>query len=183
MTTHSEQRQFQPVPARPEVPLLKPEVPLLKKVFGSFPTGVTALCGSVDKRPVGMAASSFTGVSLDPPLVSVCIANGSATWGRLRCSAWLGISVLSEHHGATCRQLAGAADQRFHGIAWERAQSGAVFIRGAAAWLECSLEREMPAGDHRITLLRISALGSEPGTEPLVFHTSGFRRLEGLGVR
>ena len=66
----------------------------LRRVFGAFPTGVTALAALVDGEPVGMAASSFVAVSLDPPLVSFCPAISSKTWPRLRRAARLGISVL-----------------------------------------------------------------------------------------
>jgi flavin reductase (DIM6/NTAB) family NADH-FMN oxidoreductase RutF len=53
---------------------------LLRQAFGCFPSGVTAFCGLLDGVAVGMAASSFTWVSLDPALVSVCVANSSTTW-------------------------------------------------------------------------------------------------------
>jgi flavin reductase (DIM6/NTAB) family NADH-FMN oxidoreductase RutF len=170
MTTYGDQRWSGPLQSRPGVPVLK-------RTFGSFPTGVTAVCGSIDGRPVGMTASSFTSVSMDPPLVSVCISNDSATWPVMRRSAGLGISVLSEQHSAACRQLAGRSEDRFIGIAWAQVPSGAVFIRGATAWMDCTLEREVPAGDHRIALLRIHAAESDPEAAPLVFHASGFRRL------
>src|SRR3546814_7956938 len=56
----------------------------LRAAFGCFPSGITAVCALIDGKPVGMAASSFTSVSLDPPLVSVCIQNRSKTWRQLR---------------------------------------------------------------------------------------------------
>ena len=56
---------------------------LLRQAFGCFPSGVTAFCGMLGGVPEGMAASSFTSVSLDPALVSVCVANTSSTWPRL----------------------------------------------------------------------------------------------------
>jgi flavin reductase (DIM6/NTAB) family NADH-FMN oxidoreductase RutF len=57
---------------------------LLRSVFGCFPSGVTAVCAEVDGALIGMAASSFTSVSLSPPLVSVCVQNSSKTWPVLR---------------------------------------------------------------------------------------------------
>jgi flavin reductase (DIM6/NTAB) family NADH-FMN oxidoreductase RutF len=150
----------------------------LRQLFGCFPSGVTAVCGLVGAEPVGMVASSFTSVSLDPPLVSVCMANTSTTWPRLRTLDRLGLSVLGAEHGAACRQLAavGGAD-RFAGIEVDLTEAGAVLIRGAAAWLECALVDEVPAGDHSIVLLRIEDAHYDPGTPPLVFHGSRFRRL------
>jgi flavin reductase (DIM6/NTAB) family NADH-FMN oxidoreductase RutF len=70
----------------------------LRRVFGCFPSGVIAVCASIDGEPVGMAASSFTTVSVAPPLVSICVQNTSTTWPRLRECERLGVSVLAEHH-------------------------------------------------------------------------------------
>jgi len=68
---------------------------LLRQAFGCFPTGVTAFCGLADGRPEGFAASSFTSVSLEPALVSICVANTSETWPKLARMKRLGISVLA----------------------------------------------------------------------------------------
>lgn len=150
----------------------------LRRAFSCFPSGVTAVCGLVDDEPVGMAASSFTSVSLDPPLVLVCVANDSSTWARLRTAGRLGVSVLSVEQGAGCLQLAARAGDRFAGLSWTSTARGAVAIADAAAWLECDLESELDAGDHTVVLLRIRHLEADPDIDPLVFHRSGFRRLE-----
>jgi flavin reductase (DIM6/NTAB) family NADH-FMN oxidoreductase RutF len=149
----------------------------LRAVFGAFPTGVTALAALVDGKPVGVAASSFTSVSLTPPLVSVCMAHSSSTWPALRRAERLGISVLSTDHEAVCRQLAGPADKRFARVDWRATPDGAVLLDGASAWFECSLEQVVRAGDHDIVVLRVHDLHAEPAVEPLVFHGSLFRSL------
>jgi len=68
---------------------------LLRQAFGCFPSGVTAFCGMINRKPEGMAASSFTSVSIDPALVSVCVAHTSSTWPKLAGLPALGLSVLS----------------------------------------------------------------------------------------
>lgn len=150
----------------------------LRRVLGAFPTGVTALAALVEETPVGMAANSFTSVSLDPPLVSVCVATNSRTWPRLRSATRLGVSVLGHEQETASRNLASrdAAD-RFAGLRWRTNEDGAVFLEGASAWLECSAEREIRAGDHDIVLLRVHRLGTEPAIPPLIFHGSRYRRL------
>jgi flavin reductase (DIM6/NTAB) family NADH-FMN oxidoreductase RutF len=150
---------------------------VLRRTFGCFPSGVTAVCGITADGPVGMAVSSFTSVSLDPPLASVCVANGSRTWARLRKLGRLGVSVLNEEQHTACRQLSALDEDRFAGVRWFETSSGAVLIHGAAASLECELDGELPAGDHQIALLRIHAVQSAPEVAPLVFHGSRFRRL------
>lgn len=88
----------------------------LREVFGIFPSGVVAVAALVDGAPVGLAASSFTSVSLDPPLVSFSIANTSKTWPDLRRAEHLGVTILADHHSTVACQLAGAVSQRFDGL-------------------------------------------------------------------
>jgi flavin reductase (DIM6/NTAB) family NADH-FMN oxidoreductase RutF len=151
----------------------------LRRTFSCFPSGVTALCTLIDGLPVGMAASSFCSVSLDPPLVLVCVAQTSATWLRLRMASRLGISVLSRGHDNIVRQLAGPAAARFDGVAWTTTEAGAVLLERSAAWLECELEQEVEAGDHHIAVLGVRAAMRARESEPLVFHESRFRAFAG----
>src|SRR5271170_5885801 len=78
----------------------------LRRLYGWFPTGVTAICAIKDGVPIGMAATAFTAVSLDPQLVSVCVQNSSTTWPKLRSADRLGISVLAEDQHRECQNLA-----------------------------------------------------------------------------
>jgi flavin reductase (DIM6/NTAB) family NADH-FMN oxidoreductase RutF len=152
----------------------------LRRAFGCFPSGVIALCAMLDGQPVGMAASSFTPVSLDPPLVSICIQNGSTTWPRLRQCARLGVSVLAEGHDKACLSLSRKEGDRFAGVSWLELASGGVIVKGASAWLNCRLYDEIPAGDHHLALLEIRGLQVDLGATPLVYlpsHGSRFRRL------
>lgn len=149
----------------------------LRRVFGAFPTGVTAIAALVDGAPVGMAVGSFTSVSLDPPLASVCVATTSETWPALRGATRLGVSVLSHRQEAASRRLASRGIDRFAGLNWHSTEDGAVLLEHSSAWFDCSIEREVPAGDHEIVLLRVHRLGTDPRTPPLVFHGSRYRRL------
>ncbi|NYG57181.1 flavin reductase (DIM6/NTAB) family NADH-FMN oxidoreductase RutF [Nocardioides daedukensis] len=152
----------------------------LRAAFGCFPSGITAVCALIDGEPVGMAASSFTCVSLDPPLVSVCIQNRSKTWRQLRSVLRMGVSVMASGQDLECRQLARPEGDRFEGVAWEHDESGSIFLDGAAAWLNCGIHTVVPAGDHAIVLLRVHELGFDANVEPLVFHGSRFRTLAGV---
>ncbi|MFV8315346.1 flavin reductase family protein [Mycobacterium sp. 23] len=149
----------------------------LRRAFGCFPSGVVAVCALLDGVPIGMAASSFTAVSLDPPLVSVCIQHSSTTWPRLRERPYLGVSVLAEGHDAACISLSRKAGDRFAGVTWTERPGGAVVVHGSTAQLDCRLRDEIPAGDHLIALLEICSLQADPDAPPLVFHGSRFHRL------
>lgn len=149
----------------------------LRRVLGAFPTGVTALAAVIDGVPVGMAANSFTSVSLEPPLVSVCVATASETWRTLRRAARLGVSVLSHEQEAASRRLASRGIDRFAELSWHTTEDGAILLDHASAWFDCSIEREIRAGDHEIVLLAVHGLGTDPQIPPLVFHGSRYRRL------
>jgi len=149
----------------------------LRRVLAAFPTGVTALAALVDDVPVGMAANSFTSVSLDPPLVSVCVATTSTTWPVLRRATRIGVSVLSHEQESASRSLAKRGIDRFADVSWHNSDDGAILLDGATAWFDCSVEREIRAGDHEIVLLSVHGLGTDPQTPPLVFHGSRYRRL------
>lgn len=153
----------------------------LRQAFGVFPSGVVAVAAEVDGTLVGLAASSFTSVSLDPPLVSFSVARTSRTWPDLRRADHLGLTVLADHHDQVCRQLAGPVDQRFDGVPVSLTDHGAVLLDEGLARFECSIYREVEAGDHVLVLLRLHGVehdgdDSRPGS-PLVFHRSGFGRL------
>jgi flavin reductase (DIM6/NTAB) family NADH-FMN oxidoreductase RutF len=131
----------------------------------------------VDGAPVGMPASTFVGVSLDPPLVSVCVRSESGTWPKLRLRSQLGISVLASNHEVACRALADRQGDRFKDLAWRAGPGDAVFIEDAVACLSCDLYAELPAGDHIIALLLITGVQADSTGEPLVFHRSQYRSL------
>jgi flavin reductase (DIM6/NTAB) family NADH-FMN oxidoreductase RutF len=150
----------------------------LRQAFGAFPSGVVAVAAQVDGVMVGMAASSFTSVSLEPALVSFSVANTSATWPVLRRSERLGISVLSDHHGDVCRQLAGPADARFTDLQVRATSEGAVVLDDAATTYQGRVREEIEAGDHTIVLLELDEVHDRAGS-PLVFHRSGFKQIDG----
>lgn len=151
---------------------------LLKRAFGSFPSGVVALCSLVDGESVGMVASSFTSVSISPPLVSICIQSTSRTWIKLREAGRIGISCLAADQDRACRQLAAKDGDRFAGLDWRASPDGAIYLEGATALFDCTLLREIPAGDHEIALFDILAVAVDAAREPLVFHASMFRVFE-----
>jgi flavin reductase (DIM6/NTAB) family NADH-FMN oxidoreductase RutF len=156
----------------------------LRAAFGVFPSGVVAVAAEVDGELFGLAASSFTSVSLAPPLVSFSVANTSKTWPDLRRADHLGLTVLADHHGEVCRQLAGPVDQRFDDVTVSATDEGAVTLDEGLARFDCTIHREVRAGDHTIVILALHAVEHVVDgvdgvdlSKPLVFHRSGFGRL------
>lgn len=149
----------------------------LREAFGHFPTGVIAIAAEVDGQLVGLAASTFVPVSLDPPLVSFCVQNTSTTWPKLKDLPFLGISVLGESHDAAAKTLAAKTGDRFAGLETSSTDRGAVFIHGTSVWLESAIEQLVLAGDHTIVVLRVHDIAVNDAVAPIVFHRSTFRRL------
>jgi flavin reductase (DIM6/NTAB) family NADH-FMN oxidoreductase RutF len=149
----------------------------LRQAFGRFPSGVVAVCAQRAGAPVGMLVSSFTSVSLDPPLASICVMETSRSWSQLREVPRLGISILGDGHEDLCRQFS-SPQHRFSGVDFTTTPEGAVLLPEASAWLECSIYDEITAGDHTIVLMRIEALDADTAVSaPLVFCQSRYHRL------
>lgn len=149
----------------------------LREAFGHIPAGVVAIAAHSDGVRLGMAASTFVPVSLDPPLVSFCVQNSSQTWPKLAQLPTLGISVLGESHDDAARTLAARTGDRFAGLSTVASGSGAVFVDGTCLWLEGAVAQLVPAGDHTIVILRVLDITTHADVAPMVFHRSGFRRL------
>jgi flavin reductase (DIM6/NTAB) family NADH-FMN oxidoreductase RutF len=153
------------------------ETNALRRAYGTFPSGVTAVCALREGAPVGIVASTFVAVSMDPPLVSICVQHTSTTWPLLAGLPRLGLSVLGATHGAACRQIAAKTGNRFEGIDYTVTDEGAVLLHEAAAWLDCSIDTVFPAGDHDLVLLRVQRLQTHDDITPLIFHGSRLHTL------
>lgn len=152
----------------------------LREAFGHVPSGVAALCTLVDGAPQGIVASTFTvGVSLDPPLAMFAVQKSSRTWPLIRAGGQIGVSVLAAGQAEACRQIASKSADRFAGIGLTATERGALFLSDAGLWLDCSVETEVPAGDHTVVLLRVHghSVGDNSG-DPLIFQGSEFRSLQ-----
>ncbi|TJY66222.1 flavin reductase family protein [Arthrobacter sp. CAU 1506] len=151
---------------------------LIRSVFGCFPTGVAAVTAVTEDGPAVLVASSFqVGISLDPPLVLFAVQHTSTSWPRIRRAERIGVSVLSAAHKENALMLSRRGADRFAGVETVTSPTGAIFIRGASAWLETSIFSEIPAGDHDVVLLRAHGIGMKPERDPLIWLGSSFRAL------
>ncbi|MEU0990961.1 flavin reductase family protein [Streptomyces sp. NPDC005953] len=148
----------------------------LRSVLGRFATGVIAVAAQdpVSGQRSGLAANSFSSVSLDPPLVSFCVAHTSTSWPALRSAGLLGISILRADQREAAARLAQRGGDKFRDLPWDRSPGGAPVLAGALAWLECAIEAEHPAGDHVIVVCRVLTLDASGEGEPLLFFRGAF---------
>lgn len=166
--------------AWPEADLQDPSV--LRHAFSMFPSGLVAVCAMVGDVPVGMVAASFTSVSLNPPLVSVCIDKTSQTWTQLANSERVGLSVLGAGQEIHVKKLAARGGDRFADLDWVSTPQDAVLVRGGTLWLDCVPHERFEAGDHIIALFEIVQLWVDESEMPLVFQHSRFGSLQAAPI-
>ncbi len=159
-----------------EAPDIDPAV--FRQVLGHFPTGVTIVTATADRRPVGLAVGSFTSVSLEPPLVAFCPANTSSSWPHIEQAGKFCVNVLAADQEGLCRHFAGKSDDKFAGIGWKTSPLGSPILDGVLAWIDCEIEAVHPGGDHVIVLGRVHDLEVAHQGGPLVFFRGGYGRFE-----
>lgn len=146
-----------------------------RDVLGHFPTGVCIVTAiGADGEPVGMTVGSFASVSLDPPLVAFFPDRGSTTFPRIRGAGSFCVNVLAASQEPVCRTFASRGADKFAGVGWRPAPSGAPVLDGAVAWIDCVPETVAEAGDHFVFMGRVQALEVENPTLPLLFFQGGY---------
>jgi len=138
-----------------------------RRALGSFLTGVTIVT-TIDETgdPRGFTANSFTSVSLEPPLVLVCIAKKALGHQAFSTSRGFAINILSEAQKAASGIFASKAPDKFASVAWQPGQTGNPLIEGSVAVFDCGMEQLVDAGDHSILIGRVHAF-TYNGAQPL----------------
>ena len=156
-----------------------------RHVLGHVPTGVVVVTAlDAGGKPIGMTIGSFTSVSLDPPLVAFLPTSRSRTFAALQQAQAMVINVLGADQEDVCRRFATAGEDRFSGIGWRPASSGAPILDGVVAWIHAELVESHPAGDHVIALCAVRELAIGSTDLPLLFFQGGYGRFtpSSLGV-
>lgn len=154
-----------------------------KACLGRFASGVTVLTVAGEAGDHGMTASAFSSVSLDPPLVLVCVGNGKDTHARVRAAGGFAINVLSDSQVSVSNRFAGWWPQggsKWADLVIDRAPvSRAAWIGGCLVNLDCRLHAAHESGDHTIFVGRIEhARLAEPtaaGLAPLLYFQGSYR--------
>ena len=137
-----------------------------RKAMGHFATGVTVVTArDGDGRPVGLTVNAFTSVSLDPPLILVCIHKKAESHEPILESGFFAVNILSRDQETLAITFArGEASKRFENLEIFDGPKGCPLLPGVLAWLECRVHRVYPGGDHSIIVaevLECEGLGGE----------------------
>lgn len=136
---------------------------VLRHAFGTFMTGVTVVTTRTEAGdPLGFTANSFTSVSLDPPLVLVCLANRSNNYDAFSKGRGFAVNILSEGQKEISNTFARPSDDRFAAVDWQDGPHGGPIIDGVSAWFDCSLFKTVEAGDHVILVGKIEGFDANP---------------------
>ena len=142
-----------------------------------FASGVTVLTTrSADGRDLGMTATAFSALSLDPPLVLVCIDRAASIAPSLEGATHLAIHVLEARQEALARQFALKEGDRFEGVAITRGGGGVPLLPGALVRLECRIVERHPGGDHLVVVAEVLAAELADG-DPLLYFRGRYSRL------
>jgi len=128
----------------------------LRRAFATFATGVTVVTArGPGAEPVGFTANSFSSVSLDPPLLLVCVANGMRSFPVFQATPAFAVNILAEDQQETSRTFAARGADRFAAVQWRAGETGSPLLDGVVAWFDCRAHEVVAAGDHAILIGRI----------------------------
>ncbi|MGJ5819092.1 flavin reductase family protein [Paludibaculum fermentans] len=157
---------------------LKLDPNLFRRACGAFATGITvATVLGRDGKPHGLTANSFSSVSLDPPLVLICVAHKAATHGPFASAHSFVINILGSNQKDLSVRFASSHPNRFEGLDWTLGEVGAPVLSNSLAVIQCHTKRKIAAGDHTIFLGEVRHAEVREG-KPLLYFAGNY-----LGTR
>ncbi len=150
---------------------------LFRAVLGRFASGVTIVT-TVDRdgRDQGMTVSAFSSLSLDPPLVLVCIDHGASLWPVLETANHFAINILASGQEALSRRFSSREGERFEGIGFSRGSTGVALLDDTLAAVECTITARIAQGDHSILVGSVD-YGIARDLQPLLYYRGGYASL------
>ena len=150
-----------------------------RRIMRHYPTGVTVVTAlNGDGTPFGLTANSVTSVSLDPPLLLVCVSERSSSLGAILSSGAFAVNVLGSAAASTAKRFAEIdTDRRFEGVPYTLEDGGSPILDDVVAWMSCSVYRTFEAGDHLILVGHVRE-ADVSGGDPLLFFRGRYRSLD-----
>ncbi|PIC98273.1 flavin reductase family protein [Sporosarcina sp. P29] len=141
-----------------------------RNTLGNFATGVTVITTTTDKgEKIGLTANAFSSVSLDPPLVLVCIDKKSSSLQTLKKDIPFAINILQKEQEEDCWRFAKRADDKFSGASYTLSEDRVPLLNGNLATIECNVAEVIEGGDHYIVTGHVKNVSYDATAEPLLF--------------
>jgi len=150
----------------------------LRDALGCFATGVTVVtCLDEEGDPAGITVNSFTSVSLDPPLLLVCIHKQAASAAALTGTASFAVNVLQTGQQPASITFSTRRDDRFGETPWSCGEAGAPILKDSLGVFECERFALYDGGDHHILVGQVVKASFDSSLDPLLFFRGTYRRL------
>lgn len=160
-----------------------PDTGALRDALGTFATGVTIVTAVMPTgEPIGFTANSFTSVSLDPPLILVCIAKSAAGYNAFTSTGAFCVNVLAHHQRDLSGTFARRGVDKFEDVSWHQADTGSPILSGSAGYFDCETYQVVEAGDHAILIGRVVGFDANDDA-PLCYHRGKYAGLEPTALR
>jgi 3-hydroxy-9,10-secoandrosta-1,3,5(10)-triene-9,17-dione monooxygenase reductase component len=170
-----------PIPDDPEAAA---RARTFRDVLGLFCSGVTVITSVSDGEPVGMTCQSFSSVSLEPPLIMFSPAKTSRAWPLMQRAGFFCVNILADDQAELSNGMATKGDEKFNGVDWRTATTGAPLIAGVLGYVDCTVQQVIEAGDHYVVIGAVRELGfgdgaeGDPKVDPLLFFKGRYTRPE-----
>lgn len=151
-----------------------------KEVMAHWATGVTVVTTLVAGQPVGITVSSFASVSLEPPQILICINKRLQSNESILQNGFFAVNILGatqQEWGLIFAGMQPTVADRFAGIAWETAETGAPILPGVLGWFDCRVHHAYDGGDHTIFVGDVLASGAQREGTPLLYYNRNWRQL------
>jgi flavin reductase (DIM6/NTAB) family NADH-FMN oxidoreductase RutF len=154
-----------------------------KQVLSHWASGVAVVTTLYEQTPIGVTVSAFSSVSVEPPLILVCLAQKLFTHQVIASSGVFAVNILSAHQAELGKRFAGVYPQvtdRFAGLETTQAVTGCPILAEAAAWLDCRVRHSCAGGDHTIFVGEVLAASASEAHAPLLYFHRQWGRFEAL---
>lgn len=148
-----------------------------RQAMGYFASGVTVITTEHEGQRHGVTVSSFTSLSLEPPLVLICLDTSLRTHEAIVGAKGFVVNMLEQRQEHLSRCFASTSDDKFTGIGWRRGQLGLPVLNDVLAVVECRLHSTLPGGDHTIFIGEVQHAEVSEGS-PLLYYRRGYRELK-----
>ena len=150
----------------------------LRDALGCFATGVTVVtCLTEGGTPAGLTVNSFTSVSLDPPLLLVCLAKNAASAGPLVAASHFAVNVLQTGQQPASIRFSTRDEDRFGTTPWSCGEAGAPILKDSLGVFECQRRAVHDGGDHHILVGEVVKASFDAAVDPLLYFRGRYRRL------
>jgi flavin reductase (DIM6/NTAB) family NADH-FMN oxidoreductase RutF len=163
--------------------LQKPDAEQLRAAMRGWSAGVTVVTATFEGQAHGMTVNSFTSISLDPPMITICLHGSTRTHEMVLKSGVFGLTILSNEQSSISDLFAGRRPEitdRFAGLKTEILVTGSPLIVGGLSWLDCQVAQTLEVGPNTLFISEVVAARAGDAGEPLIYHNRKYWNLAEL---